>query len=476
MSDDIVISGGGSTAVATGELSLQSHQLHRAATRLSDVAQRLARIDRVVTAGAIRSADAPVSAMDAERDIDDAAAIITKAVPQARLLAAALDLSAEAYGEVEGSVQQLGQQLAARFGWAFGAVLPAIALYLLPTALGLGASLALGWALVPRPERDRIGAALPGWIRRNSAGLTDEKTVQFVRLTVMSADDFGAGLFHLPPALDHLFGDEGLGITGVATSATAVIGAGAVGGALLETGVTVTKSGRSTTSNPPGGLEGRTERIPQGPAQVRIERYTQATGPDRYEVYIGGTRDFSLTSTAEPWDMTSNIREEAGEVVGENAGSYRAVQQAMADAGIDKSSPVVFNGHSQGGLVAARLAASGEYDAKGLFTFGAPAAQVAVPANVPWVALEHTDDLVPALGGSWSSHDAVIVRREAFDGVPVPTDVALPAHQRDVYSETARLADHSVEPRLAGAVAKLGAFDSGATAVTSTVYIARREG
>src|SRR5690554_7852697 len=44
-----------------------------------------------------------------------------------------------------------------------------------------------------------------------------------------------------------------------------------------------------------------------------------------FEVYIGGTRDLSLTTATEPWDMTSNVHTLS---MGD-AGSYRAAQEAM---------------------------------------------------------------------------------------------------------------------------------------------------
>ena len=52
----------------------------------------------------------------------------------------------------------------------------------------------------------------------------------------------------------------------------------------------------------------------------------------------------------------------------------------MALAGITAGSAVVFTGYSQGGLIAARLAASGDYHTTGLYTLGGPAGQVPVPA------------------------------------------------------------------------------------------------
>src|SRR5690554_7899464 len=110
-----------------------------------------------------------------------------------------------------------------------------------------------------------------------------------------------------------------------------------------------------------------------------------------FEVYIGGTRDLSLTTATEPWDMTSNVHTLS---MGD-AGSYRAAQEAMRLAGIDATTPVQFVGHSQGALVASALAGSGDYDARGLLTVGGVVSQSLVPEGVPWVAIEHTDDLVP---------------------------------------------------------------------------------
>jgi len=169
--------------------------------------------------------------------------------------------------------------------------------------------------------------------------------------------------------------------------------------------------------------------------------------------------------------MTSNMNA----VAGREAGSYRAVTAAMASAGITPSSPVMFTGYSQGGLIAAELAASGDFDTRGLFTLGAPAAQVEVPTSIPWVALEHTDDIVPAVGGSWASADPVLVRRELFYGRPVSTEQMLPAHQLDGYRETAALVDASHETRVVSALAAFDSFGDGTTSADSTLYTGVRD-
>ena len=466
MANDIVISGGGSLAVATSELFDDARRLGELRALLSECHRQLVSIDRLVGVFPLDSLVSPSTALAAERAMDDAEAALARAGPFAEHLHVALIASADAYGVGERVAERLAQEVAARFGAMLGMFLPAIALALLPAALGIGTGVALGIALLPAEKRSALFQALPGWLRTNSAMLTDPKVVQLVRLTVMSADDFGGGLLRLPPGLVHGLGDEGLGVVGLATSSSVVVGIASLRGALAESAVSVTQSGPPVSVARAENYSDRAARVPQGTAQVRIDRYSQADGPDRFEVYIGGTRDFSVEPGAEPWDMTSNMNA----VAGREAGSYRAVTAAMAGAGITSSSPVMFTGYSQGGLIAAELAASGDFDTRGLLTLGAPAAQVEVPPSVPWVALEHTDDIVPAVGGTWASADPVLVRRQLFDGRPVPSDVMFPAHQLAGYRETAVLVDASHETRVVSALAAFDSFGDGTTSVDSMLY------
>src|SRR5690606_38755981 len=98
--------------------------------------------------------------------------------------------------------------------------------------------------------------------------------------------------------------------------------------------------------------------------QIRIDRIIGADGQERFEVFLAGTVDLGI-SGSEPWDMRSNL----GALAGGDPASLRAVEAAMRAAGIDGETPVTFVGYSQGGLLAARLAASGEWQAAGLVTF-----------------------------------------------------------------------------------------------------------
>ena len=92
--------------------------------------------------------------------------------------------------------------------------------------------------------------------------------------------------------------------------------------------------------------------------------------------------------------------------------------------------------------MAARLAASGEYAVKALVTFGAPAGQVVIPASVPALIIENSDDIVPALGGIQQNEDALIVRARAYAGPSaLPDGLALPAHHIEAYTATAEAID-----------------------------------
>lgn len=466
MAGDIVIGGGGSIGVATSELFDDARRLGDLRALLSESHRELIMGQRLVGSVELHSLSSPTRALAAERAMDDAAATIARATGSAERLHFALVASADAYGFGERAVERLAQEVAARFGTMLGLFLPVIAIEVLPALLGIGVGVGLGLALLPEEKRAALFLALPSWLRAKSGMLTDPKVVQLVRLTVMSADDFGGGLLYLPPELMHILGDEGLGIVGLATSSSVLVGVASSHGLLRETPVSVIRSGPTVEATRAESYSDRAARVPQGSAQVRIDRYSQPDAPDRFEVYIGGTRDFSLAPGGEPWDMTSNVNG----IAGREAGSYRAVTEAMTDAGISSSSPVLFTGYSQGGLIAAELAASGDFDVRGLYTLGAPAAQVAVPSTIPWVALEHTDDIVPAVGGSWASADPVLVRRELFCGRQPSTTELFPAHQLSGYRETAALVDSSTERRLTSALSGFDRFGEGTTQVESTLY------
>lgn len=474
MSDDILVSGGGSTEVATAELLSQRQYLNTLCIELDACLGRLRTIDERVTMARLRTLDAPPGSMRAEQALAAARDAMRSARERADFLSSALGAAAIAYGDVEAAVDRLVRELSSTVAHELGTWTPLIGMFalvtlpfLLPGLLAAGGVVAAGYALTPEALRTRT---IGRWIDENKGILSDPRFVGFVRLAVSSVDDFGEGVVRIPEPLSRLLGDEGLGVLGVGTSAAAVVGIAGTVGALKETPVTVTVASTKAGPPPPRGLEGRVERIPTGADQIRIDRYSQSGGPDHFEVYLGGTIDVSMVPGREPWDMTSNLTA----VAGGPAGSLAAAKQAMALAGIDSSSPVVFTGYSQGGLLSAMLAASGEYDTRGLLTLGGPAGPVSVPHDIPYVALEHADDLVPAAGGMWKSSDPLLVTRTVYSDQPYLGEKFLPAHELSNYRDTARLADSSDERRLVAALDGLRQFSSGATSVQTSYFHAVR--
>jgi hypothetical protein len=477
VADDLIVGGPrtGSTlttSVVTTALVDESDRMLRLGGELGSCRRELGAIDRVIGEGILRAADAPRSALLAESEIAEAISALSRAIDHCALLARGLGSAAEGYEYADDLAARLAQDVAARFGHLIGSLAPLLLTVLLPGALVVGATW-LGLALaLPESRRAEVLASLGSWFRRNSAPLSDPAVVDAVRLGVMSADDAGWGLSRMPQGLASALGDEGLGIFGVDTSAAVVAALAAAVGLARETPVRVTVSSTGTTVAAQGGaaegIRERVARIPEEPDQVRIDRYSAPGQPDRFEVYIAGTAELALSGDDEPWDMTSNL----SAMGGGSSGSYRAVVEAMRLAGIDSDSAVTLTGYSQGGLIAAQLAASGDYAVDGLVTLGAPAGQVAVPHDIPYLAIEHTNDLVPALGGAFASSEPVVVRRQLFDGPPPPSEFALPAHRLTNYLDTARLVDASDNLRIAEVLHRLE--HAPAESVTSTIFRAER--
>lgn len=472
MSDDLAVGGPGTTSVLTTELVEEAMRLAQLGWELKDCRRELGALDRMVGNGILNAADAPRSAMIAEQAIDNATAALRNAEEHCDQLVRGLAHAADGYEFADRVVGQLEQQAAADLGYFLGVILPVIGAVIVPIALVAGAGFALFVSTLPERSRAALFSSAGAWLRSHSSGMTDPNFVTAVRYSVMSADDVGMGTARVPAPIASLLGDEGLGLLSVDTSAAALAGAAGGLGLLRETPVRVTAGPTAHGLSNAEQIQDRVERIPKEPDQVRIDTYSSPGTPDRFEVYIAGTADLGAAGDGEPWDMASNIVAMGGGSDGSNAGSYRSVVQAMVLAGIDSHSPVTFTGYSQGGLIAAQLVASGDYAVDGLVTLGAPAGQVAVPHDIPYLAIEHTDDLVTALGGTFTSSDPVVASRRVFDSPPPFGGFVLPAHQLSNYLDTAGLVDGSDNLRLHDVVSQLS--HPYAPSVTSTVFRADR--
>jgi len=478
----IVISGSGSLAVATDELFGLAQALEHLGADARQDHLTLTMTDVSVSPGVVRSAAVPASAVTtalaAEAEIDAARLLLIEAHDRALAIAAALRSAALAYGEAEESRERIAQQLAARLGSAAGSLTPLMLLAALP-ALIVGGELLATVALVPG-GLDGVRRVVGAWMNDHRSELNNPATIALIRLLVMSTDDYFGGLVQLPPELVAALGDEGAGVTGVNTAAAAIVIGAAPFGLLKETDVAVTPvptAGIPAAGTvPPRGIANRLDRIPgpeseDGSARVRIDTIHVPGKPDRYEVFIAGTVSWGAGETTTPFDMTSNLQG----VAGLDPGSRRAVELAMADSGITSSSEVVFTGYSQGALVARALAASGDYQTAGLVTFGGPGGQIELPDSFPALIVEHTDDLVPALGGSNLAPDAVTVQREVYGhGRPMDNEFVVPAHERSNYRDTAVMIDQAESDQVRSAVREIERMSAGATSVTSVSYLAAR--
>jgi hypothetical protein len=456
VSDELTISGGSSTAVATDELFASAQSLGDLAAEAAALRVRLPTIDGYVTLDQLEAAAAPTGAARAEQDIDAARSKLAQLEGDARGLHWVLTTAAERYGYIEQVVDRLGQELAGGAGWLIGRFLPVVGGIALPGLVGVVGGIAVAALVNP--------AAFRQLMKRNNWLLTNPTTATLVRNAAMSMDDVILGAVGAPAYLGQASGP------GVAFTAYTLLRLG-VGSLVTETPVRLI----SSTSLPAPaaaaiGFSERLGRVPDpeanGGAQVVVERYSTPGEPDRFEVFVAGTVTFSPFAQTEPWDMTSNIANAAGE----GSGSYEAVVEAMRLAGVAPDSPMQFTGYSQGGAIVGRLAASGDYNTQGVLTFGAPIGQMQLPHDIPVVLVAHTDDIVPPLGGPIVSRHAVIVEREAFGGREIPTDYAVPAHHYEYYQETAQLMDEAKSDQLRGSIEQLDAFSAGATSVTSTSY------
>jgi hypothetical protein len=448
-SEGLIVNGGeGTIAVVTDELYSSAIQLEQLTRELGALSAEIAAIDRVLSWGEL--SDAPTDARRAEVDLDRAVMFIAQAELQSKFFSFALSTAADGYSAVEFGARRLLGGVVDGIGGLVGMLAPA----LVPTALA-GAT---GLVALGHDNRNRL--------------LSNPAVVAGVRTAVMGADDAVMARSGIPAPVARLLGENGLGLAGLplAAGAVAVLGRGA--GALRESEVRVVRESVLPVvgASAPTGFAERLGRVPDpessGGSQVVIEKYEMPDGEIRAEVYIGGTVDFDPWAEGEPWDMASNI----SNAIGAGGGSYDAVAAAMVEAGLGPESPVQFTGYSQGGGTAAQLAASGDFDVRGLVTFGGPTGQVPVPESIPTVIVEHRDDLVAALGGRQDNSHAVVVERWATEGADLEGAELLPGHRIAGYQETAALMDDDSGDALTGAGAAIGGFTTGGVLVSRVAY------
>ncbi len=134
-----------------------------------------------------------------------------------------------------------------------------------------------------------------------------------------------------------------------------------------------------------------------GVGRIELVAQRDAAGRTAWTVVLPGTREAFMA--VNPQDHLSNVQL----VADERDDLVLAARQALAMAPTAPGDPVVFVGHSQGGIAAAELAADPairtRFDVAGVVTVGSPIGQVEIPGEVPVISLENVDDVVPGLDG-----------------------------------------------------------------------------
>ncbi|MEO8261376.1 MAG: hypothetical protein ABI566_02305 [Pseudolysinimonas sp.] len=455
-------SGNGVVVVATDALLTQAERLARLRDLLADSVHALGGVH---VPGPDLLAAAPPAARQSVHEVASARAATRAASTAASDAAVALREAIERYALGEAQQRERMILLGGQLGTALGPLLRDLVLLGLPALLVAHAA---GW---PQPAQV---AALREWMLDHPELITSPAFVEAVRATSMSLDETAGSALGLPPGVAGVVA-AAAGFTGVQAGAAYLIAAGRPLGLFREGPIHVDRvSTAQTTSAPEGSLE-RLARVPEGD-QVRIERYDAPGEPPRFVVYVGPTETFSPLATDEPWDLTSNVQG----VAGLDAGSLRATRAAMIDAGIRGTDQVQLVGFSQGGLVATRVAASGEWNVVGLETYGAPAGGIELPDGLAGMAVRNTDDFVPALAGPQLDNHLLQIERQAFTpGSSIPTDLPAPAHQRSAYAATAAVIDQASSQAVREQVAAMDAFtadyrERDGSTVTSMLYLAGR--
>lgn len=231
------------------------------------------------------------------------------------------------------------------------------------------------------------------------------------------------------------------------------------------------------TAHRAGAGSGRPSQ-PEQPARVRVDQVIGPGGRRAWVVAVPGQQEMSLRGGTNPFDLAGDVHAMARQDTAAREGTLAA----MEAAGIPPGEPVLIAGHSQGGMVAASLAADPKvrtrFHITHVLTVGSPVAEFPVPADVQVLSVEHTDDPVPRLDGRPDPDRAgwVTVRRTVHDP-GAPTD-ALRAHDLDEYRRTLALADRSDDPSLRAYRAGLEPFlgRPGAVGWSNDVTVSRATG
>ncbi len=192
-------------------------------------------------------------------------------------------------------------------------------------------------------------------------------------------------------------------------------------------------------------------------APLAVERVVDADGARRWVLVLPPTQTTAApwsSSTTNPADLGTDLRA-VGQVP--HAAS-RAAVAALEAAGVPPDEPVLLVGYSQGGIVAAQLAADPavreRFAVDAVLTAGSPVGGFDLPPSVAVLQVEHEADWIRSLDGA--DNPTGPGRTTVLRDVPAAEVLAgggdlrdgMAAHDLDLYRRTADLADASADPSL----------------------------
>lgn len=223
----------------------------------------------------------------------------------------------------------------------------------------------------------------------------------------------------------------------------------------------------------------------EGPSDIQaaLERLDEVAAHDDqfqvevvdgvYNVYLPGTKAFD--SPLDQSGLVQNMGTNFAAVAGDDNAYQQAVLEALAD--VPPGAQINFIGHSQGGIVAARLAeaiANGETDVQGrvnaVLTAGSPVDDIDLPEDVQMVSLVNEYDIVPRLDGEGygdrSNHTSIVFEEQNGD---TTANHSL----GEVYVTQAGDIVRSDDTAVVDALAGLGDFGGGGDSTVTTYQMER---
>lgn len=220
------------------------------------------------------------------------------------------------------------------------------------------------------------------------------------------------------------------------------------------------------------------------PDGFQIERVGEPPN-EVWNVYLPGTKAFDgplrpggpLPDALEESGLVQNLGTNFALVAGQDNAYVEAVIRALQEAGVPPGAPIALYGHSQGGIVAARVAeavtdpdTTTPFHVTNVVTAGSPVDHIDLPSTVQVLSLVNEFDIVPRLDGEpyddVANHTTIITRHD--------TGQVTGNHMMDsTYLPMVDELEASADPAVRDALAPLQSFHPGGSAATWTFQMQR---